>query len=144
GQTWHAHRVFFGRHYHRQVSANTTVDEADQLRFSEVMMIDVALRQIDMRAEVSKCALKTFGGCNRAERTDERVAQSLERQLFAGKNILKIKRFVRAFDNFRSSIVTANPSHQLEIRFAGIFRNKNIAGAAKNARAFTQRAAGTN
>ena len=102
------------------------------------MMIDVALCEIHVRAEFGKRALETFRGGNRAQRTDERVAQRLQRQLFARKNILKIKRFVRAFDNFRGAIVTPDPSHQLEIRLAGVFRNKNVAGAAKIARPLAQ------
>jgi len=40
---------------------DTTVDEADQFRFGVVMMIDVALRQIDVRAEFGKGALKLSG-----------------------------------------------------------------------------------
>src|SRR5215472_17312353 len=84
-ETRHAHRVFFGRDDHREVSADTTVDEADQFRFGVVMVIDVALRQIDMRAELRKRDLKTFWGSNRTQRTDEHVAQSLKRQLFTRK-----------------------------------------------------------
>ena len=109
GQTRHAHRVFFGRDNHRQVAADTTVNEADQFRFGVIMMIDVAFREIDVRAEFGKRALKTFRGSDPAKRTDERVAQSLERQLFASENILQIKRFVRALDNFRGAIVTPDP-----------------------------------
>ena len=106
------------------------------------MMIDVALCEIHVRAEFGKRALKTFRGSNRAQRTDERVAQRLQRQLFARKNILKIKRFVRALDNFCGAIVTPDPSHQLEVRLAGVFRNENVAGAAQIARPLTQRAPG--
>ena len=76
GQTRHAHRVFFGGDDHRQVTADTTVDEADQFRFGVVMMIDVAFREIDVRAEFGKRALKTFRRSNRAQRTDERIAQT--------------------------------------------------------------------
>jgi len=77
GQARHAHRVFFGCDDHRQVTADTTVDEADQFRFGVVMMIDVALREIYTRAEFGKRTLKTFRGCDRAQLADERVAQSL-------------------------------------------------------------------
>src|SRR6478672_11033039 len=106
------------------------------------MMIDVAFREIDVRAEFGKRALKTFRGCDRAKRTDERVAQNLERQLFAGKNILQVKRFVRALDNFGGPIVTPDPSHQLEISIAGSLGNKDVAGAAKIAWPLAQRAPG--
>src|SRR5215831_9642286 len=106
------------------------------------MMIDVTLCQINVRPEVGKSGLETFRSSNRAQRTDERVAQSLKRQLFAGKNILQIKRFVSAFDNFRGAIITPDTSHQLEIRVAGILGNKDIAGAAQIARLLTQRAPG--
>src|SRR5919197_2506559 len=106
------------------------------------MMIDVALSEIDVRTKLGKRALKTFGGSNRAQRTDERVAQDLERQLFARKNVLQVKRFVRAFDNFRGAIVTTDASHQFEIRFPGIFRNEDVAGAAQVARPLAQRAPG--
>jgi hypothetical protein len=106
------------------------------------MMIDVALRQVDVRTELGKRAFKTFRGCDRAQRTDERVAQRLKRQLFARKHILKIKRFVCAFDHFSGAIVTPDASHQLEIRLAGILSNKDVAGAAKIAWPLTQRAPG--
>jgi hypothetical protein len=106
------------------------------------MMIDVALRQVDVRAELGERALETFRGCDRTQRTDERVAQSLKRQLFARKHILEVKRFVRAFDHFRGAIVTPDASHQLEIRLAGILGNKDITGAAQIARPLTQCAPG--
>src|SRR5260370_33800794 len=57
-QTRHAHRVLFGCDDHRQVTADATVDEAAQLGLGVVMMIDVALRPIDVCAELCKLALK--------------------------------------------------------------------------------------
>ena len=106
------------------------------------MMIDVALCEIHVRAKLGERTLKTFRRSDRAQRTDERVAQRLQRQLFARKNILKIKRFVRAFDNFSGAIVTPDAPHQLEIRLAGILGNKDVASAAKVAWPLTQRAPG--
>ena len=47
---------------------------------------------------------------------------------------------MRAFDDFRGPIVTPDASHQIEIRLAGVLCDKDIAGAAKIARRFTQRA----
>src|SRR5262249_54937478 len=94
-----------------------------------------------MRAEFGKRALKTFRSSNRAQRTNERVAQGLKRQLFAGKDILQVKRFVRTFDNFRGAIVTPDTSHQFEISVAGILGNKDIAGAAQIARPLAERSA---
>src|SRR5262249_4614426 len=102
------------------------------------MMIDVTLCQINVRPEVGKSGLETFRSSNRAQRTDERIAQSLKRQLFTGKNILQIKRFVRTFDDFGGAIITTDASHQLEIGLAGIFGNKDVAGAAKTALCLTQ------
>src|SRR5215468_7519926 len=104
------------------------------------MMIDVALCKIDVRAEFVERVLETFRRRNRAQRTDEGVAQRLKGQLFARKHILEVKRFVRAFDNFGGAIVTPDASHQLEIGFAGILGNKNVAGAAKIAGPLAQRA----
>src|SRR6185369_926032 len=98
------------------------------------MMIDVAFPQIDMRAELGECTLKAFRGSDRAQGTDEGVAQRFKRQWFTRKHILKIKRFVRALDHLRSPIVTADASHQLEIRLAGILGNKDVAGASQIAR----------
>src|SRR5207247_4207036 len=116
---------------HREIAADTAISEADQLGLGVVMMIDVALCEIHVRAKLGERALKTFRGSDRAQRTNERVAQRLQRQLFARKNILKIKRFVRALDNFSGALVTPDPSHQLEIRLAGVCRNENVAGAAQ-------------
>src|SRR5215813_9419797 len=130
-ETRHAHRVLFGGDNHGKVAAETAIDEADQFSFGVVMMINVAFRQIYMRTQFGKRALKTFRGSNRAERTDERVAQSLKRQLLTGKHILQVKRFMRTFDNFCRSIVTPDTSHQLEISVSGILGNKDVAGTAK-------------
>src|SRR6185369_8355149 len=106
------------------------------------MMIDVAFPQIDMRAELGKCTLKAFRGSDRAQGTDEGVAQRFKRQLFTRKHILKIKRFVRALDHLRSPIVTADASHQLEIWLTGVFRDENVAGAPQIAWPLSQRAPG--
>src|SRR5438132_3739346 len=40
-----------------------------------------------------------------------------------------MQRFVRAFDNFRSAIVTSNSLDQLLVGFAGAFGDENITGA---------------
>ena len=45
---------------------------------------------------------------------------------------------MRAFDNFRSTIVAPDASHQLGVRRAGIFGDEDVAGAPKIARPFTQ------
>src|SRR4029077_5330841 len=100
-----------GSHNHRQVAADTTPDKADEFRLGVIMVIDVALREIDTRPEFLQRMLEAFGRCDCAERTDERVLQSLERQLFASENILKMERFMGAFDNFRGTIVTADAFH---------------------------------
>lgn len=64
--------------------------------------------------------------------------QSFKRQLFARKNILEVERFMRAFDDFGGTIVTADTFHQSEIRFAGVLRDKDVAGAAEIARPLAQ------
>src|SRR5437773_11487481 len=51
-----------------------------------------------------------------------------------------MKRFMRAFDDFRGAIVTADASHQIEVGLAGVLCNKDVAGAVKIARRFAQRA----
>src|SRR5437773_11274746 len=51
-----------------------------------------------------------------------------------------MKRFMRAFDDFRGAIVTPDASHQIEVGLAGVLGNKDVAGAAKIARRFAQRA----
>src|ERR1700752_1577696 len=103
-------------------------------------MIDVAFREIDMRSEFLQSVLEACGRRDRAKRADKRVLQSFQRQSFARKNILDIKRFMGAFDDFSGAIVTADASHQIEIRLAGVLCNKDIAGAAEIPWRFAQRA----
>src|SRR5438094_9316425 len=103
-------------------------------------MIDVALGEIDMRPEFVQRSFEAFGGRDRAERADEGVLQSGKRQLFARKSILQMERFMRAFDDFRGTIVTADAFHETRIRFAGILCDKDVAGAAEIARPLPQRA----
>src|SRR6266404_608466 len=50
--------------------------------------------------------------------------------------------FMRALDDFRSAIVTADAPHQIEIRFASIFCDKDVTGSPEIARCFPQRASG--
>src|SRR5207249_10928073 len=52
-QTRHPHRVFLGGHNHSQVATDTTLDKADQFRLGVIVMINVALGEIDMRAELA-------------------------------------------------------------------------------------------
>jgi len=138
----HPYRVFLCGHNHRQVAADTALDKADQFRLGVIVMIDVALREIDVRPEFLQSILEACGSRNRADRSDKRVPQSIERQSLAGTNILEIKRFMCAFDNFRPAIVTPDASYQIEVGLACILCNKDVAGAAKIARRFAQRASG--
>jgi len=73
------HRIFLRGHDHRQIATDTTLDKAVQFRLGVIMMIDVALGEIDMRPEFLQRVLEAFGCRDRAERTDERVLQSVER-----------------------------------------------------------------
>src|SRR5207249_7578677 len=106
------------------------------------MMIDVALREIDVRAKFLQRFFEALRRRDRVEQTNERVAQSVERQSFASENILQIERFMRAFDHFGGTIVAPNASHQLEIRFTGIFCDKDVAGATEIARPLAQCSSG--
>ena len=47
---------------------------------------------------------------------------------------------MRAFDNLGSAIVAANALHQGIIRFAGVFGDEDVAGAAQISRRLAQRA----
>src|SRR3954447_10680410 len=93
------------------------------------MMIDVALRQIDVGAKFLQRSLEAFRRGNRTERTHERAAQGVKRELFPAKNVLKIKRLMRAFDYLGCPIIAPDTSHQFEIGLAGVLRNENVAGA---------------
>src|SRR5437870_5903118 len=105
GETRHAHGVFLGRDNYGKIAADTTGDEALQLGFGKIVVIDVALRKIDMCAELFERAFETFWCGDGAERADERVAHTLQRQLFTRVNILEIKRFVCALDDFGGAII---------------------------------------
>src|SRR5437764_734730 len=91
-----------------------------------------------MRAKFLQRFFEALRRRDRAERTNERVVQSVERQSFAGKNILQMERFMRAFDDFGGAIVAPNARHQIEIRLTGIFCDKDVAGATEIARRFAQ------
>src|SRR5205823_4138727 len=75
-----------------------------------------------------------------ADRTNKSVTQTLQWHFFAGENILQIERLVRAFDNLRGAIVTANPFHKHVVGFPCTFRDKDVTGASKISRRLTQRA----
>ncbi len=49
---------------------------------------------------------------------------------------------MRAFDDFRGTIVTADAFHEIRIRLAGILCDKDVAGTAEIARRLPQRASG--
>src|SRR5438093_13242581 len=105
-------------------------------------MIDVALGEIDMRPEFLQRGFEAFGRRDRAQRADEGVVQSGKWQLVARKNILKMERFMRAFDDFRGTIVAADALHEISITWAGILCDKDVAGAAEIARALPRRPSG--
>src|SRR5436190_22790690 len=104
------------------------------------MMIDIALGQIDARAELLQCSFEAFGRGDRADRADESVAQCLQWNLFPAENVLQIERLVRAFDNLGGAVVTANAFQESVIGFARVFRDKNVAGTPKVPWRLTQRA----
>src|SRR5437773_10688658 len=91
------------------------------------MMVDVLFRKIDMRAQRFESALKTFRHGNATERANECVAQALERQSFAGINVLKIEWLMGALDDLSSTIVTADALNEEIIRFARIFGDEDVA-----------------
>jgi len=57
-QTRHPHRIFLRGHDHRKIAADTTLDKADQFRLGIIVVIDVALGQIDMRPEFPQRVLE--------------------------------------------------------------------------------------
>src|SRR6266498_1370802 len=104
-------------------------------------MVNVAFCEIDVCTKFSYCAFETFGRGDAANRADKSVAQALERQLFPGKNILKVERFVRTLDDVGGAIVTPDPLDERLIRLPRILGDKDIARAPKISRRFAQRAA---
>src|SRR4029453_10898651 len=103
-------------------------------------MIDVTLGQIDARTELRQCAFEAFGRGDGADRADKSVTQTLQWHFFPSENVLQIQRLVRALDNLRGAIKTANPLHKSVIGFPCAFRDKDIAGASEISGRLTQRA----
>ena len=58
--------------------------------------------------------------------------------MFAPENVLEIKRFVRAFDNFGGAIVTTDSLDQCIVRLARALGDKNVTGPPQVARRFAQ------
>src|SRR5262249_10053711 len=138
GQTRHTHRVLFRRDNHFQVPPDTTFYETNELYFGIIVMIDVALGEIDMRTELFQCTFEAFRCGNGANRADESVTQTLQPPFFTGETILKIRGLVGAFDDLGCGIVAANTFQKGIVWFAGIFRDKDIAGPSQISRRLTQ------
>src|SRR5947199_10380367 len=95
-----------------------------------------------MRAQFLQRFFEALRRRDRAERSNERGVQSVARQSFAGKNMLQVERFMRAFDDFGGAVVAPDAPHQLEIRLTGMFCDKDVARATEIARRFAQRPSG--
>ena len=83
--------VFFGRDNHFQIAPDTAIDKTLQFRVGVAVMIDVALGQFDLRAELAQSVFETFRRSNAAKRTDKSVPQMFQRAMLAGDNILQMK-----------------------------------------------------
>src|SRR2546423_5143231 len=79
-QLRHADRVLFRGDDHRQIATDATIDKAAQLGLGIIMMIDVAEREVDVRAEILERAFETFRRRDSADRPDERGAQPVQQQ----------------------------------------------------------------
>src|ERR1700736_4181238 len=95
------------------------------------MVIDVTEGEIDIGAETFERDLKTLGHRDRADRADERAAQPLEHEPFAGVNVLEIERAMGALDDLGRAIVAADARNQIIVRLAGVFGDENVTGAAQ-------------
>ena len=114
-QQWKTHGVFLGRDHHLQVAPDTAIDEILQFRVGVTVMIDVALGDFDLGAELAQSVLKAVWCGNCAKGTDVSAPELLQWLNLAGHDILEMQRFVRALDNFRGAIVTADSFDQLFI-----------------------------
>src|SRR5437868_3458735 len=105
------------------------------------MMVRVALRQFKARPKFAQAILEAFRRGDSANGTDVGVAETFERNLFAGQNVLEMERLVGALDDFRGPVITANPLDQLVVRLARALRDENVTGAAEITRRLAQSAA---
>src|SRR4051812_2853055 len=74
-----ADRVFLGRYDHRKIAAEATIDETLQFRLRVAMVIRVALRNLQLRAEFSQPVLETLRCRDSRKRADECAAQIFQR-----------------------------------------------------------------
>src|SRR5262249_54253534 len=121
--------------------ANAAIHKTSDLIFGEIMVIDVAEGEIDVRAEIFERTFKTLGHCDGADRADECAAQALEHHSFAGVNVLEIERAMRALDDLRRAIVTADARDQLVVRLAAVLGNENVTRASQIPWRLAQRSA---
>src|ERR1044072_9598068 len=122
-----------------RISASApAIDEAANLSFGEIVVIDKPQREVYVRSEVLERALEALRDRDRANRTNERAAQRIEHEPFRRVNVLQIERTMRALDDLSRAIVTADALDEFFIRFAGVLGDKNITGAPQILRWFVQ------
>src|SRR5450432_149270 len=95
------------------------------------MMIRKTLREFDPRAELAETIFKTVRRSDSTKGADIGVREPIERQLFAGINILQIKRLVRALNDLGGAVVTPDALDQFIVRLAGAIGDEDVARAAK-------------
>src|SRR6202166_4623447 len=105
------------------------------------MMVDVTFCQLDARAEFSQAAFEALRRGDAADRPNKNVAQTLQGQSLARQNILQIERLMRALDDLGGAVVTADALDERVVRFAGVFGDEDVAGAAEISRRLAQRGA---
>ncbi len=67
-------RIFLSCHHHFQITADTSIDEASQFRFSVTVVINVTLGDFDSGAEFAQAVFEAVGHGDRANGPDEGAA----------------------------------------------------------------------
>jgi hypothetical protein len=83
------------------------------------MVVRVALRELDARAEFPQAVFEALRRRDAANGADEGAAQPLERQALASEDVLQMERLVRALDDLGRAVVEADALDELVVRLAG-------------------------
>ena len=121
--------VFLGGNNHLEITADAASDEAVELGFRVAVMIGVTFGELDARAQFSEAVFEALRRGDAANGADVGVAKPVERDLFAGQDILEMERFVSALDDLGGPIVEPDPFDQLVVRLARALGDEDVAGA---------------
>jgi len=99
-------------------------------RLGVTMVIDVTFSQLDAGAQFPQAVLETVRRGDATHRANVSFAQPHQGKLVARENVLEIKRFVRAFDNFRRCDCKTDSLDSAIVRFARALGDKNVTGRA--------------